>query len=91
VGESAVHVGDRRVAEFLQVAENVRLGLREIGRVPLNEQANAVRGAVNAKDKLQAHHSQNKAFRKTCTGSRKPGSQVFKPSLRLRGVPGAGK
>ena len=58
MGECAMEIRKRRVAGFMQVAQDMGLGLREIGRVPLDVKANPVRGAVDAEDEFETHSNQ---------------------------------
>lgn len=39
----------------MQMAQDVSFGLREIGRVALDVEADPVRGAVDAEDEFEAH------------------------------------
>jgi len=57
VREGAMQIGDRSVTGFVQMAEDVRLRLREIGRVSLDKQAYPMGGPVDAEDQLKAHQS----------------------------------
>jgi hypothetical protein len=48
--EGAMQARDRGVREFMQVTQDVRLRLREIGGMPLDVQPNPMSGAVDAED-----------------------------------------
>jgi hypothetical protein len=41
------------------MTQNVGFGLRQIRRVALNEESDPMRGAVDAEDELEAHHTQD--------------------------------
>ena len=55
--ERAMQLGNRTVARLVQMTQDVRLGLRQSRRVLLNENADAVRGAVNAENELKTDHT----------------------------------
>ena len=55
MGENAMQVSDGGVAEFVQMAQDMRLRLREIGCMPLDEQPDAMGDAMDAENQLQAH------------------------------------